>query len=101
MLTLIASAALAATAQPSDAPRKAYANCLGEFVRKANKDALTQDAFDAGIKTACTTQEAAFRKSVVDYDMKTGTKRADAEDGARLQVEDYMANAREGFVAPK
>jgi hypothetical protein len=101
MITLIAAAALAAQAQSIAQPRQAFATCLSALVKKSVKEGMETAAFETALAAACKTEEAAFRKAVVDYDMKTGAKRATAEEGAQLQIDDYVANAKDSFIPPK
>jgi hypothetical protein len=104
MISMLLSVAFAAAAAappaggPPPAPRKAYAGCLTKVVKDKTSDKLTADAFTAAAKAACAAEEAAFVKSIVDYDMAAGTKRADAEEGAKLQIEDYLANAADTYA---
>ena len=97
-ITLAAMLAAAPAAGPPAQPRKAYAACLLKFEKAKNGEKLSSDEFVAAAKAACAPQEAAFRKSLVDYDVRTGMKRADAEEGASLQIEDYLVNTAETFV---
>ena len=106
MLTLAIAAALVAA--PDAGPgspsqlRKDYGACLNKFVDSSVKDKLAPDAFTAGAKAACASQEAAFRKSIIDSDLRMKIKQSEAEDNANTQVEDYLVNAADkysGYVA--
>ena len=104
VVTALALAAGAPSSAPSQQTRKAYGACLQKVIKEKTADKLSSDAFAAAVKAGCATQEAAFVKSLVDYDVATGSKRAEAEEGARLQVEDYMINASDTYatyVTPK
>ena len=93
----LATALAAAQAGPLPQPRKAFAACLSSLVKAKMSEKLDDGAFRAAAKTACAAQEAAFRDSIVSYDVRTGMKRAAAEEGAELQVEDYLVNAAETY----
>jgi hypothetical protein len=98
--TAITSMALAAAAPPSGPSgqaRKIYGACLQRVIKAKASEKLSGDAFSAAVKVGCAGEEAAFVKSLVDYDVATGSKRAEAEDGARAQVEDYLANASDTY----
>ena len=101
MISFALATALAATAQAGPPPqlRKAYAACLSSFSKAKMSEKLDDATFRSGAKAACSSQEAAFRNSIVSYDVKTGTKRAAAEEGAALQVEDYLVNIAETYQA--
>ena len=96
-ITLAAMLAAAPAAGPPAQPRKAYSACLMKFEKTKAGEKLTAEEFVAAAKAACAPQEAEFRKSLVDYDVRAGMKRADAEEGAQLQVEDYLANTADTF----
>ena len=97
-ITLAALLAAAPAAGPPGQPRKAYSACLMKFEKTKAGEKLTAEQFVAAAKAACAAQEAAFKKSLVDYDVRSGMKRADAEEGAQLQVEDYLANTADTFM---
>ncbi|MDB5698789.1 MAG: hypothetical protein JWN69_1593 [Alphaproteobacteria bacterium] len=101
MLTLaIAAALVAAPDSGAGSPgqlRKDYGTCLNKFVDGSVKDKLAPDAFTAGAKAACVSQERAFRKSIVDGDLRVKIKQSEAEDNANTQVEDYLANAADKY----
>ncbi|WP_158703041.1 hypothetical protein [Allosphingosinicella vermicomposti] len=87
----------AAQADPVIPARKAFAQCLTKVTRDhlAKKD--EPEAFDAAVKPACATEEAALRTALINSDLARGFKRADAEEGANLQIEDYLAVAMEDY----
>lgn len=93
----LATALAAAQAGPPPQLRKAYAACLSSFAKARLDDRLDDPGFRSGAKAACAAQEAQFRDSIVSYDVKTGMKRSAAEEGADLQIEDYLANASETY----
>jgi hypothetical protein len=97
-ITLAAMLAAAAPAAgPPAQPRRAYGACLTKFGKAKAGEKLTPESFVAAAKAACAVEESAFKKSLIDYDVRTGTKRGDAEEGAQLQVEDYLANAADTY----
>ena len=96
-ITLAAMLAAAPAAGPPAQPRKAYGACLTKFEKAKAGEKLTTEQFVAAAKAACAGEEDAFRKSLVDYDVRTGSKRADAEEGAEMQVEDYLANTADTY----
>jgi hypothetical protein len=106
MLTLALAAALVAAPDAgAGSPgqlRKDYGACLNKFVEASVKDKLAPDAFTTAAKAACASKEAAFRKSIVDADLRMKIKQAEAEENANMQVEDYVVNAADkyaGYVA--
>lgn len=99
MISLALATALAAAAVqgPPAAPRKTFASCLSRVAKEKSAEKMEKAAFTAAIRAGCTAEETAFRKSIVDYDVKTGSKRAVAEEGAELQVEDYLVNTTDTY----
>ena len=102
MISFALATALAASAVQAGPPpqlRQAYSACLSSFMKAKMSDKLDDAAFRSAVKAACASQEAAFRDSIVAYDVKTGMKKAAAEEGAELQVEDYLVNTADTYQA--
>ena len=99
MISLSLAVALVAAAQAGPPPqlRQAYASCLGSFSKAKMSEKLDDAAFRSGAKAACAAQEAALRTAIVAYDVKTGAKKAAAEEGAELEVADYLVNTAETY----
>lgn len=89
--------ASAAPAAPPTRPRELYATCLNQFLKASMSAKLDDAAFKTNAKTACAAQEQAFRKAMVDWDVKMGSKRAAAEEGIALEIEDYLASTTETY----
>ena len=97
-LTIALTLGAAPVGGPAQQPRKAYGACLQKVIKDKTAAKLSAEAFGEAVKAACAAQEAAFVKSLVDYDVATGIKRAEAEEGARLQVEDYLINSSDTYA---
>lgn len=97
--TALVAIALAAAqgSGPPVQPRKAYGACLNQFVQKALKDKVEVPAFKGAAKAACAKEEAAFRASLIAFDIKMKIKRVEAEENAAMQVEDYLANSADSY----
>ena len=78
-------------------PRKNFGNCLNKVVQGKVGDKLAEDAFKAAAKAACASEENAFRTAWVNYEVGMKTKRADAEQNANSQIDDYFQNAVENY----
>lgn len=100
MIVLAAALMMAAPAPPAPpaAERRAYGSCLAKFRTAKVNDKLGADAYKKAAQTACAPQEAAFRAAWISYDVAMRTKRADAEENAAQQVEDYLQNSTEDYV---
>ena len=97
VVTALALAAGAPSPAASGQARKAYSVCIQKVIKDKTEAKLSADAFGAAVKTDCASQESAFTKAVVAYEMGMGSKRADAEESARSQVEDTLANASDTY----
>jgi hypothetical protein len=100
MISFVLATALAAPATQAGPPpelRQAYSACLSDFKKAKLGGKLDDAAFRSGAKAACASQEAAFRDAIVASDVKTGMKKAAAEEGAALQVEDYLTGTAETY----
>src|SRR4051812_42504876 len=98
----LGTAMIVAAAAPSPAPsmqaRKAYSLCLQKVIKDKTEARLNADAFAAEAKTACAAQEAALVSALIAYDVGMGSRRADAEESAKAQVEDSLANASDAYT---
>ena len=101
-ITLVIALALAG-APPSSAPsgqaRKAYSACLQKVIKAKTEEKLSADAFKAAAKAGCAVEEAAMMKALTDFDVATGSKRADAEEFARSQIDEYLFNAGDTYAS--
>ncbi|QAY75956.1 hypothetical protein [Sphingosinicella sp. BN140058] len=98
LVTVLALAAAPASPGASVQARKAYSMCLQKVIKAKTADKMSSDAFAAEAKSSCATEEAALVKSLVDYDVATGSKRAEAEENAKLQAADYLAGASDTYA---
>lgn len=100
MISLALATALtfaAAQANPTVQPRQAYSKCLGAFMKQSLEAKMAPEAFGAAVKSACAAQESAFRTASIAYDVKMGGSRAQAQEDADLQVEDYLASIEDSY----
>jgi hypothetical protein len=88
------------TMAPDPAPaRHAYRTCLSGFMRASLEKNSTPDEFEAGLKPACTTQEDAFRKMAVAFDVGRGINRKTSQQGVEDEVADFLVSERENYRA--
>jgi hypothetical protein len=97
--TLIFAAALAAQSAGSlDKARGDYLKCMRGFLYESVKAKMPDSEFDLAVKSACSTEQAAFHSAVIALDRADGVKAADAKENADMQVEDYIENFKEKFA---
>jgi hypothetical protein len=102
MIVLAAAMMMAASGAAPAAPsleRKAFGLCLSKFVHDKLGDKMAAAAFKTALKTACATQQGAFRSAWVSYDVAMKTRRSDAEENADSQIEDYLQNSTDSYVS--
>jgi len=95
-LALVAALAAAQT-DPVIPARRAYAACINKTMTAHLEKKDDPGAFDGAIQSACATEAAALRTALVNSDVARGFKRKDAEEGATLQIDDYLAVAKEEY----
>lgn len=100
MISLALATALgiaAAQSNPTIPSRDAFSACLSGFQKQSLAAKMDADAFDAAVQAQCAAQEAAFRNASVAYDVKMGSTRAQAQEDADFQVEDYLTMTKESY----
>lgn len=101
MIVLAAAMMMAAPAAAPAAPlqeRRALGQCLSKFVHDKLSEKMEGAAFKTAAKTACAAQAATFRAAWVSYDVAMRTPRADAQQSADSQIEDYLQNSTDSYV---
>ncbi len=96
---LLAMAAGAATIQSEavNNARQAYNDCLRAFMRAELDQGTEPAAFEAALSGQCAQQGSAFTAALVQRDLKSGGKRNQAEEDARMTMEDIRATTVEYF----
>jgi len=100
MFSLALSAALtfaAAAPDPVIPTRKAYSSCINKTISEHVDKKAEPAVFNSAVKGACSAQEASLRDALIKSDIARGFKRKDAEEGAGLQIADYLAVAQEEY----
>jgi len=82
---------------PSIAARKAYSNCLNQFVKTTSEKKMAPAEFDTLIDTACPDKAASFRTIMVTADVKRGISRKTAEQGVEDELADFRSSAKETY----
>nr|WP_294849499.1 hypothetical protein [uncultured Sphingomonas sp.] len=77
------------------APRKAYEACLKDFEKKSVAAKMAKADYSVAVKAACPTESQALVNALVAFDVGMGTKRAAAEENAKMDVADYWAESEE------
>jgi hypothetical protein len=97
MSSVLATLLLLLVPSDASAPRKAYSACLVKYVQSSAEKKMPVDQFDSTLGTACSSEEQAFRKSVVSSDVARGISRKTSEQGVADEVADYVADAKERY----
>ena len=64
---------------------------------KGKTEKVAADAFDAYVRTHCTTKSASFRDAMVSFDVKNKVPRRQATNDAESQISDYYAETGERY----
>lgn len=94
MISIVLVTMLLAAANPSDPPRKAYLQCLDQFMRKSLDERMKPDDFEKAMGPACAEKEGVLKKVAIDYDVKDGVPRKDAEQYIIEEIGDFQSNIR-------
>ena len=97
---LIGAALTTLQPDPARAPREAFGRCLHAFVNASVQARKTTEAFEAEHAQQCMTEERAYREAIIRAEMAARQSRADAEEYARLEIEDARRNSRGNFIPP-
>ena len=97
MMSSLFAIALLSVPSAASQPRQAFSECLIKYVRASAEKKLAADQFDASLATACSTEEEAFRKSVITSDVARGISRKTSEQGVAEEISDYMTDAKERY----
>lgn len=97
-LALATLLSMSAAQGPPLQPRTHFSACLSRFAKAKMADKMDEASFRAAAKTACAAEEEAFKASLVAFDTKMGAKRADAEEGATMEADDYLTSTTETYL---
>jgi hypothetical protein len=95
--SMLAIALLWAPPDPSIAARKAYSNCLSDFVKATSEKKTPPGEFDMLVDDACSDKATSFRNLMVAADVKRGISRRTAEQGVEDELADFRASAKETY----
>lgn len=79
----------------ASAERGQFSSCMRAFIDAQLTDRATPETFDTAQASACAEQEAAYRRAYIAAAMRAGDNRADAEEGAGIEIEDLRENYKE------
>ena len=100
MLSLLIALAAAPAAQSQaaiDQSRRALVACLKTAAAEGKPPEVTTGSFGVWAKTRCAAGASALQGSMVAFDMKNGSSRKSANEGAQMAVDDYVESARNTF----
>ena len=99
MIVLIAASAVFLVADQAAiaAPTNAYKACLKDAGAKAKSEKIKGDAFEAYVRNLCASQITDLRTALIGFEVKNGTKRAEAARDADMTVDDYLGSAVDNY----
>ena len=95
MITLIAASAMFLVADQAaiSGPTMTFKDCLKTTSGQAAKDKVAGNAYEDYARKACSGQIESLRNALIGFEVKNGTKRADAAKDADMTVDDYLASS--------
>jgi hypothetical protein len=96
-LVLITASMSMQASDTTRAARETFTHCLRVFVDNSTRDHKTLAQFNGDFPGACANEQNAFRQAIIQRDMASRSTRANAEEGANLEVEDARANFNDIF----
>jgi hypothetical protein len=90
---------IALAAGPVDTARSAFVGCLREAATRFKPPGVPVDAFAAQARARCVAQEEAFKTAMIAFDMKNGSSRKSAAEGAQFAIDDFVETARSNYEA--
>ena len=81
--------------------RTDYSRCVTTQMKTSLKERADEAGFQASLAAACGGKAQVLRSASIAADTSMGIKRADAEEGAQMELDDILLNAKENFVAHK
>lgn len=99
MLSLVLALAAGAAMQNEGVnnARSAYSTCLREYLTAQLTADAAPAAFEAALPNQCGDRASAFQAAVVARDGRTPSTRPQAEEDARMTMEDIRANMVERY----
>jgi hypothetical protein len=97
----IAIGLAAAPGQPAAPPaseRRNFTACLSKFMHDKLGDKLDAVGYKTAAKAACATEEAAFRKAWVSFELAMRTKPSEAEQNAVAQASEAVDTSAENYL---
>ena len=101
MILLVGASALYLTALQASisAPRAEFTSCLKQASARAGSEKVTADGFEAYVRGACSSQVSALKSALVAWDVKNGSSKKSAAEGAELTISDYLQSSLERYTA--
>jgi hypothetical protein len=95
MIVLLAASSITLTALQAsiNAPREAFKTCLKEATSKASGEKVTGDAYEAYVRSACSSQLGSFKGAVVKFDMGNKMSKKASDEDADAMIGDFLSSA--------
>lgn len=99
MILLIAASSIGLTALQAsiNAPREAFRACLKGANSKAAGSKVGADAYEAYIRTNCSSELGSFKAAVVKFDMSNKMSRKSSDDDADSMIGDFVSSAVDNY----
>lgn len=81
----------------ADSARTALRTCIKTASNQAKEQKVPLDGFSDFVRQQCVTQESGLKTAVWAIDSKNKVSRRQSESDANLQIEDYVATAKDHY----
>jgi hypothetical protein len=80
-----------------NAPRDSFRACLKQTSSKAAGAKIGADAYEAYIRTNCSTELGSFKAAVVKFDMGNKMSRKASDDDANSMIGDFVSSSLDNY----
>ena len=81
----------------ADKARTALRTCIRAASEQAKAQKIPLDGFSDFVRVQCTVQETGLKTAVWAFDSKNKVSRKQSESDATMQIEDYLATAKDHY----
>ena len=81
----------------ADKARTSLRTCIKAASEQAKTQKIPLDGFSAFVRQQCTAQESGLKTAVWAIDSKNKVSRKQSESDAAMQIEDYLATAKDHY----
>jgi hypothetical protein len=97
MISTVLAMMVMAPADVVNRARLDYTRCVQATLKTSLQQKMDLPGFETAAAEACAAKAKSLRTAIVAADTAVGIKRAAAEEGAGLELDDILTNAKENY----